>query len=182
MVDDPWQVDGDGVRVTRIPTPAIQLLRLRGYDDAVLDALDGSLSVALPRVPNHAAGADPRVIGLAPGEWMLVGGAITDDLLLAAAAGAIIAHVADIGEGRVVYAVAGPRARDLIAKGCPIDLHSRAFGAGRSAQSVLAQVFVVIDQPSNDAVFHLYADASYARHLELWFGDAVLEFRIEDMD
>lgn len=180
MVDDPWQVDSQGVRVTRMPTSPIRLLRLRGYDDAVLDALDRSLSVALPRAPNHAAGADPRVIGLAPGEWMIVGGAISDDLLLSAAAGAIIAHVANVGEGRVAYAVAGPRARDLIAKGCPIDLHPRAFAAGRSAQSVLAQVFVVIDQPSNDAVFHLYAEASYARYLELWFADAVLEFRTED--
>ena len=92
------------------------------------------------------------------------------------------AHVADLDEGRVVYVVAGQRARDLMAKGCTIDLHPRAFGAGRCAQSALAQVFVLIDQPNDEPVFHIYADASYAQHLDLWFADAVLEFRTQDTD
>ena len=102
--------------------------------------------------------------------------------LLTAAADARVAHVADIGEGRVRYAVDGPRARDLIAKACPIDLHPRAFGPGRTAQSVFAQVFVMIDQPTDEPHFHIYADVSYAQHLDMWFADALLEFRNQDAD
>ena len=182
MVDEPWQVAAHDVTVARIPTPALQLLRLRGFDDVVLSALDRCLSIELPRVPNHAAGTDPRAVALAPGEWMISGSRVPDATLLAAAAGARVAHVADLGEGRVVYSVAGPRARDLVAKGCTIDLHPRIFGLGRVAQSALAQVFVVIDQPSEEAVFHIFADASYAQHLDLWFADAVLEFQTQDTD
>ena len=158
------------------------MLRLRGFDDSVLAALDRCLAVDLPRKPNDAAGADPRAIGLAPGEWMIVGGGVPSEALLAAAAGARIAHVADLGEGRVCYAIAGPRARDLIAKGCTIDLHPRAFGSSRAVQSALAQVFVLIDRPSDEPVFHIYAEVSYAQHLDLWFADAVLEFHSQDAD
>ncbi|KQM54471.1 hypothetical protein ASE69_18405 [Sphingomonas sp. Leaf208] len=182
MVDDPWRVAAQNVTVARISTPALHLLRLRGFDDAVLGALDRCLSTELPRVPNHAVGTDPRAIAIAPGEWMLVGSVVPSAALLAAASGARVAHVADLGEGRVVYAVAGPRARDLVAKGCTIDLHPRVFGPSRAAQSALAQVFVVIDQPSEEAVFHIYADASYVQHLDLWFADAVLEFQTQDTD
>lgn len=182
MVDDPWRVGAHDVTVTRTATPAMLVLRLRGFDDAVLAELDQCLSIELPRKPNTASGADPRAIGLAPGEWMIVGSTVPGDAVLATAAGASVAHVADLGEGRVRYAVAGPRARDLIAKACPIDLHPRAFWPGRAAQSVLAQVFVLIDQPSDESVFHIYADASYAQHLDLWFADAVLEFHTQDTD
>ena len=182
MAEYAWQIVGHDVSVSRLSPPTIQMLRLRGFDDDVLDALDRSLLLGLPREASYAVGTVPRAIGLAPGEWMIVGGTITDNALVTVAADAAVAHVADIGEGRVVYAVVGRRARDLIAKGCTIDLHPRAFGAGRCAQSALAQVFVIIDQPSDDAVFHIYAEASYAQHLELWFADAILEFRSDDPD
>lgn len=184
MVDYPWRVASHDVTVARMPMPTLQLLRLRGFDDAVLEALDRSLSIKLPRMPNSAVGTELRAIGLAPGEWMIVDGTIPGGTLVATAeaAGARVAHVADLGEGRVIYAVTGPRGRDLIAKGCTIDLHPRVFGAGRAAQSALAQVFVVIDQPSDEPVFHIYADASYAQHLDLWFADAMLEFRPQDTD
>jgi sarcosine oxidase subunit gamma len=56
------------------------------------------------------------------------------------------------------------------------------FRCGGAAQSALAQVFVVVDRPSDEDVFHIYADASYARHLDLWFADATLEFRTGDAD
>ena len=182
MFDNPWRIAGHDVTVTHLATPTIQMLRLRGFDDKVLGALDRCLSIVLPRTPNHAAGTRPRAIGLAPGEWMIVGSAIADDALLIAATGATAAHVANLGEGRIVYTVAGPRARDLIAKGCTIDLHPRTFGSGRSAQSALAQVFVVIDQPYDDPVFHIYADASYTQHLDLWFADAIVEFSPQELD
>lgn len=182
MVDDPWQVAAGDLIVTRIPTPRIQALRLRGFDSQILRTLDRALAIELPRDPNRAVGTSMRAIALAPGEWLIVGGTVHNDVLLAATVDAAVAHVADIGEGRVVYAVSGRRSRDLIAKACPIDLHPRAFGSGRAAQSVLAQVSVLIDQPSDEAVFHIYADASYAYHLNLWFADAVLEFRTQDTD
>lgn len=179
MADVRWSGEAPDVMVSRIATPAIRIVRLRGYDQGVLDALRQALGVEFARKVGDAGGKVPRALGVAPGEWIVVGGEIDSDVFAQAAAGAVVAHLAEVGEGRIVYAVAGPRARDLIAKGCPIDLHPRAFGEGRCAQSVLAQVLVAIDRPTAASAFHIYADASYVQHLDRWFADALVEFRCE---
>ncbi|WP_201781315.1 sarcosine oxidase subunit gamma [Sphingomonas sp. Leaf357] len=182
MAEDHLNVVAHGVGVRRLVTPAIQIVRLRGHDDALLSGLCQALDIVLPRTTNHAAGEAPRALVLAPGEWMLVSRPLDRGAFHNAARGTRVAHLADVGAGLVVYAVEGRRARDLIAKGCPLDLHPRVFGEGRCAQSSLAQIFVIIDRVPGQDVFHVYADASYARHLDLWFEDAAIEFRSQDVD
>lgn len=44
-----------------------------------------------------------------------------------------LASIFDQSGGRTVLRLSGPRARDVLAKGLPIDLHSRAFGPGSAA-------------------------------------------------
>ena len=101
---------------------------------------------------------------------------------MTAAADAAVAHVADVSDGRVVYRLEGRAAPTLVSKGCTLDLHPRAFGGrDRCALSVLAQVPILIDQIADDPIYHVYADASYAHHLDLWFEDAAIEFRGEDV-
>lgn len=165
------------VSIVRAQTPPIHVLRLRKADRDAIDAIGRVLGVPLPAEPNRAAGDALRVLWLAPGEWMIVGHGVAAEAVLAAAAhGTAAVHLADVTEGRILYGVEGPRSRDLLAKGCTLDLHRRTFEAGRCAQSALAQVFVLIERCHADDRFHVYADASYARHLDLWFEDALIEF------
>lgn len=180
MADVLWTATARGVTVQRVTTPPIAVLRVRGAADRVLDAIGEALAVDLPRDPNRTNWAAIGAVWLAPGEWMIVGERVDRDAVLAAAAGAAAAHLAEVGDGRVLYVVHGDHARTLLAKGCTLDLHARSFGAGRCAQSALAQVLVLIEQRSADACFHIYADASYTRHLDLWFDDALVEFRQQD--
>lgn len=168
------------VRVIRAQTPPIRVLRLRKADRDGIDAIGRALGVPLPAEPNRATGDALRVLWLAPGEWMIAGHGVEADAVLAAADAAAAAHLADVTEGRMLYVVDGPRSRDLLAKGCTLDLHRRTFPPGRCAQSALAQVFVLIERRHDDARFHIYADASYARHLDLWFEDALIEFGYGD--
>ena len=181
MTEDGWETGGADVRIRRIDPPRVQILRLRRPSTATLASLDACLGLALPRVANRAAGHAPRALSLAPDEWMLVGSTRNDEAVMAAAADAAVAHVANVSHGRIVYQVEGRMAPALVSKGCTLDLHPRTFG-GRDhcALSVLAQVPILIDQVADDPVFHVYADASYAHHLELWFEDAAIEFRRED--
>lgn len=180
MAEAIWTATAPGVNVRRVETPPIAVLRVRGATDRVLDAIGGALAVDLPREPNRANHAAVGAVWLAPGEWMIVGDGVDRDRVLAATDGAAAAHLADVGDGRVLYVVEGYRARTLLAKGCTLDLHPRTFGSGRCAQSALAQILVLIEQRSADACFHVYADASHARHLDLWFDDALIEFRHQD--
>jgi sarcosine oxidase subunit gamma len=176
MVDQSWRFVTEGLVVRREPARSIHMLRVRGAEAAQLAALETALGVELPRQPTHALGAAPRVLALAPGDWMLVG-AVRSAGALAAAAAPALAHLSEVTDGRVAFGLAGARAGDLLAKGTPVDLHERAFPVDRCAQTHLAQTHVLIDRPGGqDAGFVLYTDISYVAHLTAWFQAAAAEF------
>ena len=86
------------------------------------------------------------------------------------------AAITDVTDGRVAFRVAGPSARDVLAKGCPLDLHPRAFPPGRCAQSLLAKASVLIhlvdDGPERGPSFDVYVARSFADYLWTWLEDA----------
>jgi Sarcosine oxidase gamma subunit len=165
------------LRIERIAVDRIEVLRVRPASVAMLAAAEGALGAPLPRAPNRAIGRRPRLLWLAPQDWMIVNGtADWSKALTAEVTG--LAHVADVTDGRVVFEVSGANGRALLAKGTSIDLHPRVFTPGRCAQTLFAQTRILIDQVSDDPVYHLYADSSYADHLAAWFEDAVKEFTV----
>ena len=101
---------------------------------------------------------------------------------VAAACASALHLVSDVTDGRVCFTIGGGLSRELLAKGCSLDLHPGAFGLGACAQTLLAQVPVLLYRPGgasdDEAVFRLYADISVAWHLRRWFQDAALEFTI----
>ena len=82
------------------------------------------------------------------------------------------AAVVELGSGQTVIEVAGPRAREVIAKGCPLDLHPRAFGPGSCAQSRLARAMVAIAQVDGAPTFELIVRRSFADYVWRWLTDA----------
>lgn len=176
MVDRTWSVVAAGVTVERLAPPPVATLRLRGLDAAVLDAVSDTLGVAISTRPNTSSGRSPRALCLAPGEWMIIGYTGDTDAVIAAVTGSGGAHLADIGNGLVSYAVSGPVARELLSKGCTLDLHPRVFASGACAQTLFAQVGIVLDRQQSGDDFVLHASASYAHHLQTWFADAAIEF------
>lgn len=175
MTEHNWSTGAPGVTVERHQPGFVAVLRLRLSDGEDLEAIGQELGIALPSDPNRTSGSDPRALWIGPGEWMIVANQAWAPTAHARNGRTI--HLADVTDGRVSYAITGARAADLLAKGCTLDFHPRVFPTGRCAQSALAQVFVTIERPATGPTFILYADASLARHLDLWFEDAVLEFR-----
>jgi sarcosine oxidase subunit gamma len=75
--------------------------------------------------------------------------------------------------------LAGPRAAELLAKGCSIDLHPRAFPPGRCAQTLLARANVVVwhlGEPLRDGGYRVLTGASFAGYLADWLVDAAGEY------
>jgi methylglutamate dehydrogenase subunit D len=60
------------------------------------------------------------------------------------------ASVIDQSHGRVVIRVAGPKARAVLAKGTPVDLHDNQFPVGKSALTQMAHVGVHITRTDQD--------------------------------
>jgi sarcosine oxidase, subunit gamma len=123
---------------------------LRGdpQDRAFMAAAGRVLDLLLPSEPCTAAARDQiDALWLGPDEWLVTCPASEVARLhgaLREALAEVHAAVTDLTDGRVAFRLAGPSARDVLAKGCPLDLHPRAFPPGRCAQSLLAKASVLI--------------------------------------
>ncbi len=157
-------------------------VNLRGdvSDPAFAAAVKTALGFVPPTAPNTVDGKRDRyALWLGPDEWLVIGAPDTQDKTVAALRSALagrVAAVTDVSEGRTVIRLCGPRARDVIAKGCPIDLHSRAFGPGRCAQSRYARALVILHQLDDAPTFDLYVERSFADYTWRMIEDAALEY------
>ena len=83
----------------------------------------------------------------------------------------------DVSAQRIAVRLKGARARDLLARGCSIDLHPRVFGGGRSAQTTLGLAGVVLLALTDTGDDYLIlVRSSFAGYLADWLLDAAAEF------
>lgn len=175
-----------GVALSEQRFPAIVDLR-GGIDDAAFaKAVESALAFALPREACTATHYDGvSALWMGPDQWWIVSqgnGAEMADKLRQALDGQHAA-VTDISDSRVCIRVAGPRSRDLLAKGCPLDLHPRVFGSGRCAGTLLAKAGVTLHQVAGDEdadgpAFVIYTTRSFADYLWRWLEDAAQEYGV----
>jgi sarcosine oxidase subunit gamma len=148
---------------------------------AAADAVGLALDLHLPLEPNTVVRAEEfTALWLGPDEWLLVGpraGGRDLESRIRRAAGDEPVSVTDVSAQRTTLLVAGPRARDLLAHGCSLDLHPRAFGTGRCAQTTLGRAQIVLvarDEPG--AGFWVLVRSSFAGYLADWLLDAAKEY------
>jgi sarcosine oxidase, subunit gamma len=156
-----WNVQGDPAR----PAFVEEARRLFG--------------VALPLEPNTTARTDKATaLWLGPASWLLV--AHTSERTdyaarrdaLNTAGGALF----DVSASRVAWMISGPRAMDVLAKGCPLDFHPRAFATGACAQSVFGHVNILICKRNDDPTFTVMVPRSFAHHVWHAFCDAAAQY------
>jgi methylglutamate dehydrogenase subunit D len=87
-----------------------------------------------------------------------------------------LASVADQSDGRAVLRIGGPRARAALAKGCPLDLHPRAFGPGDTAVTAIAHVGVQLWQLDDAPTYELAVPRSMAKSFWTWLSASAAEF------
>ena len=160
-----WNVQGD-------PSRAL-------FTDAVREAF----GLALPLAPNTLAVSGPlTAFWLGPTSWLLVAGgasrlsefAAKRDLLNARG-GALFDQTA----GRVAWTISGPHATAVLASGCPLDFHPRAFPAGTCAQSVLWHVNALIARPDVSPTFTVMVARSLARDAWHAFSESAAQYGYE---
>jgi heterotetrameric sarcosine oxidase gamma subunit len=139
------------------------------------------LDVPPPELPNTVANqGQTKILWLGPNRWLIVRPTKSHDLAseLAARLPFDSAAVVELGAGRCVFAVSGPRARDVLVKHLPLDLSASQFSVGRCAQSAIAHIGVLIHAEGQDR-FELFVYRSFAQHLWTVLTDAALEFGLE---
>jgi sarcosine oxidase, subunit gamma len=152
-------------------------LRCDPADPLLSGRIEQALECELPRAANtfRAGSSGLKVLWLGPDEWLIVSpegseGRLVNEVRQAAGDG--FATAIELGSGQTVIELSGPRAREVIAKGCPLDLHPRVFGPGRCAQSRLARALVILAQVDGTPTYELIVRRSYADYLWQWLVDA----------
>jgi len=167
--------------------PSRGQLNLRGdaTDAEFSEAVTTALGTALPTVPNTAAvGAGATALWLGPDEWLVVTEAARAAKMVAALEVAVAgrhAAVVDVSEGRAVIGLAGARAREVLMKGCSVDLHPAAFAPGACAQTRLARAAVLIyhtGDAQGGPAYDIYVGRSFADYLWRWLEDAAAEYGV----
>ena len=170
--------DAPGASVQLRERPFLGHLNLRAdpADRAVPVAVERVLGCALPVRPNTVAeGPAGAILWLGPTEWLLVvptgqEGEVARSLR--EALGDAHAAITDLSSGQTIISLSGAGARDLLAQGCPLDLHPRVFGVGRCAQTHVAKAAVAIWLRDDRPTFDLIVRRSFAGYLALWLEDA----------
>ena len=83
----------------------------------------------------------------------------------------------DVRQQRTTLRLLGSRSRDVLAKGCALDLHPRAFVEGTTAQTMLGQAGVIllaVNGTGDD--YRILVRSSFARYLADWLLDATGEY------
>jgi sarcosine oxidase, subunit gamma len=170
-----------GIRITAEPFVAMADVRL---DPEVAHGL------GLPTTPNTwVPRGDGQAIWLGPDEWLVTDSLRSPQELEAELRTAVGfgGAVVDVSAQRTTLRLRGEHVRDVLATGCAIDLHPRAFPAGSAAQTTLGLAGVVLlaldDGVDGGAThYHVLVRSSFARYLAAWLLDAAVEFSTEYTD
>jgi sarcosine oxidase subunit gamma len=151
----------------------VQVMALQAKEQAVAARL------GLDPAPGKASETEPgAALWLAPGTWMVVAEGLDDGALHESLRERLpgLAAVVDQSHGRTVLRLSGRRARDVLAKGCRLDLHPCVFQPGVCAQTAIAQIGVLLHQVDERPTYDLYVAAGYAQDFLGWLTATAMEF------
>ncbi|WP_175196337.1 sarcosine oxidase subunit gamma, partial [Paraburkholderia caffeinitolerans] len=119
-----------------------------------------------PATPNTVAkGNGYDVLWLGPDEWLVRSDAAVQagvlEAKLAPAFGEAYAAAVDVGSGYTVVEIDGARTRELLSRGCPLDLHPNLLKEGQCAQSVFFKASIVLIPVGGDR-FEIVVRRSFA--------------------
>lgn len=162
--------------------PHLGKINLRGEsgDPAFIDAVAGAVGAPPPVEANTTVKAGKNsIFWLGPDEWLVVtpkGKQGEAEAALRTALEGQHASIVDGTDARTTIRLHGANARDVLMKGCPLDLHPRVFGPGQCAQSILAKADILIHQIDDTPTYDIYVLCSFSRYLWDWLADAAREF------
>ncbi|MBD3003436.1 MULTISPECIES: sarcosine oxidase subunit gamma [unclassified Streptomyces] len=166
-----------GVTLAERPFITMVNLRLDPASEAA-DRVEKTLGAPLPRECGHTTASGPRtVVWLGPDEWLVLSEAPVDTAELRQALAGDPGSVVDVSANRTTLELSGPAARQVLEKGCRLDLHPRAFGPGRAVSTTVGPVPVLLWQLDEAPTYRLLPRSSFADYLARWLIDAMSEFR-----
>jgi len=150
----------------------------KGQADALKAAVASAYGVDLPVSSRVAQGPQVSFVGYGPGQWLAVSAKLANEALARDLAQQLkgLASISDQSGGRTVIRVSGPRARDVLAKGLPIDLDPRAFPLGSAATSTISLMGVQLWQTDDTRSYDMAIFRSVSASFWRWLTASAAEF------
>lgn len=153
----------------------------KGQARALQDRVREIYGVDLPQGSRVAAGREVSFVGYGPGQWLAVSETHRNEALARDLAARLkgLASVSDQSSGRTVIRLSGPHARDVLAKGLPIDLDPRAFPLGSAATSTLSLMGVQLWQTDDTRTYDIAVFRSLTGSFWRWLTASAAEYGYE---
>ena len=164
-----------GVQLGHIAVDIVEVGAYRGRASE-LGGIARAQGVTLPAFGRVDAGVSCLSLCVRPGRWLLLtppaapGAAAADWQRHCAGAGAAV----DLSSGLAAGYLEGPAMRDVLARGCRLDLDPDVFPAGHAAATIVAQVSIILAALGPGLL--LLTPATTAMHLNEWLESAARAF------
>jgi sarcosine oxidase subunit gamma len=173
-----------GVVVSEIREAGLAVVAARkGRRGALIAAVRSGFGVDLPATPRRVAGEQLAFVWVGPDQWLATQHPVPKDGMEARLASLVgLASLVDQSHGRTLLALTGPRVRDTLAKGVPIDLHPQAFRPGTAASTLIAHIPVHLWQVDDRPSYEFAIARSLAQSFWQWLSTAAAEWGVQFAD
>ncbi|MFI7066171.1 sarcosine oxidase subunit gamma [Kribbella sp. NPDC050124] len=159
--------------------PFFSMVSLRvDPDSAAARGIECVLESALPGTCGEVSRRGEQVVlWLGPDEWLIVSEPAVADVAARLRVAAGDGHVAivDVSANRTVLELSGPHVREVLEKGCPVDLHPRVLADDTAVLTTLARVPVLLWKVDR-TTFRILPRTSFSSYVATWLLDAMQEF------
>ena len=177
-----------GVEMGERPLLGMINLRAQKNDPVLSPAITKVLGLELPTDVNTVSGRIDGIytLCLGPDEWLIVTPSNKEQILyseLTQALEQLHTSINLVGESRTLIRLSGLYARNVLAKGCSVDLHPRVFKPGQCAQTILGRSDITVHQVAdeagtNAATYDIIVFRSFAEYVWTWLEDAAREYGV----
>lgn len=161
----------------------VAVMARKGREDALAQRVREVFGVDLAPRPRRGTNGSVAFVWAGPGQWLAAapersGHAFEKDLRDKLSG---LASVTDQSDARTIIRLSGPRARDVLAKGVPIDFHPAAFGPDDTALTLVSYIGVHVWQLDRTPSYEFAMLRSFSESFWRWLLSAGAEYGIEIM-
>lgn len=145
-------------------------LRVDPAEATFRDRVRNAIGVEIPNACRSSVSGATRVVWAGPDDFFVIGApgaAATVEAKLRAALAGTHHAVTDVSGGYAVLRLGGPPVLDVLAHGCPLDLHPRVFDPGACAGSHFFKASVWLWKTGDAPEFELLVRRSFIGYVGL---------------
>jgi sarcosine oxidase subunit gamma len=140
--------------------------------------IENTLGVSWPTITGAVARGRADILCIGPTDWLIMATdpdptALRQRVDETFEGGAF--RATNVSQALACIEIEGPEVRNLLAKGCSLDLHPPLFAPGRAVRTRFAGMPIII-RCTGSSAFELIVARSYVDFLMSWLADAELEF------